>query len=65
MNYENELRVFLEERPAINHTIFANECKIDRVNFSKILKGIRKIPKPKRGQVLRTMEKYGYKIPEK
>ena len=65
MNYENELRVFLEERPAINHAAFAKECTIDRVNFSKILKGIRKIPKPKRGQILRTIEKYGYKITPK
>jgi hypothetical protein len=59
MSYEAALLKFLAERPAINITAFALECDLDRANFSKILLGLRKIPKAKRGLVFAVMEKYG------
>lgn len=60
MSPEIALRNFLKERPAINRSAFAQECNIERMNFVKILSGLRKIPKAKRGLVLATMVKYGY-----
>jgi len=59
MSFETTLRIFLGERPAINHTAFAKECGMDRTNFLKILLGLRNIPKAKRGLVLAAMKKYG------
>ena len=60
MSPEIALRNFLKECPAINRSTFAQECNIERMNFVKILSGLRKIPKAKRGLVLATMAKYGY-----
>jgi len=57
---EEELRQFLSERPAINISVFAGECGIDRVNFQKILVGTRRIPQTKRGAVWEIMHKYGF-----
>jgi len=59
MSYEDALRKFLAERPAINLTAFALECSLERANFGKILLGLRKIPKAKRGLVSAVMRKYG------
>jgi len=59
MSLEVTLRIFLAERPAINHTAFAKECDLERTNFLKILLGLRNIPKAKRGLVLAIMKKYG------
>jgi hypothetical protein len=60
MDDNQALRQFLSERPAINLSAFARECGIGRVNFTKILAGLRKIPQSKRGAVLSAMKKYGF-----
>lgn len=60
MSLEENLQQFLAERPAINLSAFAKECAIDRVNFAKILGGLRRIPQAKRGVVIAIMVKYGF-----
>lgn len=57
---EAKLRQFLADHQAINHSAFAREIGIDRMDFAKIVKGLRRIPRPRRGDFLKTMRKYGF-----
>jgi hypothetical protein len=58
---EQAFRQFIAERPALNLSALAEELGSDRVNLLKIIAGLRKIPKAKRGQFLATAQKYGYR----
>jgi hypothetical protein len=60
---ENDFRKFISERPALNISALAKELKTDRVYLSKIISGLFKIPKSKRGTFLKIMKKYGYAPP--
>ncbi|MBK7937993.1 MAG: hypothetical protein IPJ82_13270 [Lewinellaceae bacterium] len=57
---EHVFRQFIAERPALNLSVLADELGIDRVNLQKIISGLRKIPKAKRGIFLQIAQKYGY-----
>ena len=57
---EITFRHFIAERPALNLSVLADELDIDRVNLNKIIKGLRKIPKAKRGIFYQVAQKYGY-----
>ena len=57
---EITFRHFIAERPALNLSVLADELDIDRVNLNKIIKGLRKIPKAKRGIFYQMPQKYGY-----
>jgi hypothetical protein len=57
---ENDFKKFIEQRPSICKSKLAKELAIDRMTIEKILIGMRKIPKPRRGDFFRIMQKYGY-----
>lgn len=59
---EHQFRQFIAERPALRLSILAEELGIDRVNLYKIIRGLRTIPKAKRGQFLVIAQKYGYSM---
>ena len=56
---EQALRHFIAARPALNLSALAEELGIDRVNLLKIVAGLRKIPRAKRGRFLFVAQKYG------
>jgi hypothetical protein len=58
---EQAFRQFIAERPALNLSALAEELGIDRVNFLKIVAGLRKIPQAKRGRFLFVAQKYGFR----
>jgi hypothetical protein len=58
---EQTFRQFIAERPALNLSALAEELGIDRVNLLKIIVGLRKIPRTKRGHFLTVAQKYGYR----
>jgi hypothetical protein len=58
---EQDFRQFIAERPALNLSALAKELGMNRVNFLKIMAGLRKIPRAKRGHFLATAQKYGYR----
>ena len=60
MDEKNTFPQFIAERPALNLSVLADELDIDRVNLNKIIKGLRKIPKAKRGIFYQVAQKYGY-----
>jgi hypothetical protein len=57
---ESLFRQFIAERPALNLSVLAGELEMDRVNLLKIISGLRKIPKAKRGRFYQVAQKYGY-----
>jgi hypothetical protein len=57
---ESSFRQFIAERPALNLSVLADEVEMDRVNLHKIINGLRKIPKAKRGRFYQVAQKYGY-----
>jgi hypothetical protein len=58
---EKAFRQFIAERPALNLSALAEELGVDRVNFLKIVAGLRKIPRAKRGRFLSVAQKYGFR----
>lgn len=56
----NHFRDFLKERPAIALNKLARKLDFDKTNLQKIIVGLRHIPKKRRGDFMRIMEKYGY-----
>lgn len=53
-------RIFIAERPAISPARLAQEINVHFANLNKIINGGRNIPKPRRGDFVRIMEKYGW-----
>jgi hypothetical protein len=58
---EQTFRQFITERPALNLSALAEELGVGRVNFLKIVVGLRKIPRSRRGHFLSVAQKYGYR----
>lgn len=60
---EQTFRQFIAERPALNLSALADELGMDRVNLTKVITGLRKIPKAKRGLFYNVAQKYGFNEP--
>ena len=59
MQQEQDFRHFIAGRPALHWSALANEMNIARVHISKIVAGLRTIPKAKCGRFLLIAQKYG------
>ena len=55
----NDILNFLADRPAINQTKLMEELGYDRRNWYALKRGVRQVPKAKRGKFLEVLEKYG------
>ena len=58
--YGHDFRRFIAKHPALNLSALANEMDIARIHMSKIVAGLRTIPKAKCGRFLLIAQKYGY-----
>ena len=58
--HKQDFRHFIAKHPALNLSALANEMDIARVHMSKIVAGLRTIPKAKCGRFLLIAQKYGY-----
>ena len=56
----DHFRFFLTIRPAISPDRLAKEIDLNRSNLQKIISGDRQIPKHRKGDFVRVMNKYGY-----
>ena len=56
----DHFRFFLTIRPAISPDRLAKEININRSNLKKVINGNRQIPRHRKGDFIRIMNKYGY-----